>query len=249
MLHWRKYLSITAACVLTGLLFTVALRTQTAALDDEKVNKNKTLIDIINNLEAETKVLEDTIGTIRDQIDQVQKDQSPEEGVLVSLQNQVSKLQLLAGQTEVSGPGIIIVLDDNTAGAEAAKINNPEFYDPEDFIVHDKNLLYLVSAVRGHAEAIAINSQRLVASSDIRCVGTVIMVNSSRLAPPYEIKVIGNPGVLEAAVLNSDEYIILKSKEMPVSITKMDNINLPAFKGSNTFNYAQPFKEEERGDK
>ncbi|ATW25252.1 DUF881 domain-containing protein [Candidatus Formimonas warabiya] len=244
MSNWKKYLPITIACILTGLLLASALRTQTAVQNTDKTSKNNTLIDIINNLESETKVLEETISSLRDQIEVIQKKDSSE-GILVSVQNQVQQLRLQAGHTSVSGPGIIVVLDDNTAGAEAAKTNSPDLYDPEDYIVHDKNLLYLVSALRGQAEAIAINSQRLVATSDIRCVGTVIMVNSSRLAPPYQIKVIGDPRLLEAAVLNSDEYIYLKGKDMPITITKTDNIELPDFKGSNTINFAQPLKDGE----
>lgn len=162
------------------------------------------------------------------------------------LQNQIQRLKLRAGLIEVTGPGIIIVLDDNITGAEAAKTNQPALYDPEDYIVHDKNLLYLVSSLKGQAEALAINNQRILPNSDIRCVGTVIMVNSTRLAPPYEIKAIGNPDLLEAAVMNSDEYIYLKSKEMPVKLTKADIINIPAYKGSHSLNYAQAIKE---GDK
>lgn len=243
MSHWKKYIPITLACILTGLLLTAALRTQTAVQDEIKASKNSTLIDIINNLEEETKVLEESISSLRSQIENIQQQEAPGQGFVVSLQDQIQRLKLRSGQTNVSGPGIIVVLDDNTAGAEATKANNPNFYDPENFIVHDKNLLYLVSALRGQSEAIAINNQRLVATSDIRCVGTVIMVNSSRLAPPYEIKAIGDPLLLEAALLNSDEYVYLKSKDMPVSITKAEDISLPDFKGSNTINYAQPIKE------
>lgn len=245
MIGWKKYLSITIACILTGLLLTTAFQSQAGIKDDTKTGNNKTLIDIINNLEAETNILEETIDSLRKQIEEIQKQGSPEEGFLSSLQDQIKQLKLRSGQTEVSGPGIIIELDDNIAGAEAAKINNPDMYNPEYFIIHDKNLLYLVSAIREQAEAIAINNQRLVATSDIRCVGTVIMVNSSRLAPPFQIKAIGDPRLLEAAVLNSDEYLILKSREMPLTITKAENIALTGFKGSNTINYAQPKKEKE----
>ncbi|MEL7563897.1 MAG: DUF881 domain-containing protein [Dehalobacterium sp.] len=244
MTNWKKYIPITIACIITGLLLTTAFQSQTAAVkDDVKTSKNQTLIDIINNLESETNVLEETIDSLRKQIEEIQKQESPGQGFLVSLQDQIAQLKLRSGQTDVSGPGIIIELDDNVTGAEASKANNPEMYDPEYFIVHDKNLLFLVSALRGHAEAIAINNQRLVATSDIRCVGTVIMVNSSRLAPPFQIKAIGDPRLLEAAVLNSDEYLMLKSREMPFTITKAENISLPGFKGSNTINYAQPIKE------
>lgn len=245
MTNMKKYAAITIACVLTGLLLTMALRTQTAIQNSEKNSKNKTLIDIINNLEEETQTLEETIGSIREEINSIQEKSAPEEGALVSLQHKVQQLKLKAGQTDVYGPGITITLDDNTAGAEAAKVNKPEIYHPEDYIVHDKNLLYLVSAIRGLAEAAAINNQRLVTNSDIRCVGTVIMVNSTRLAPPYEIKVIGNPELLQAAVKNSDEYIYLKAKEMPVELVSSDTIKIPAYKGSNTFHFAQQVKEGE----
>lgn len=246
MFNLRKHYTIIIACVLTGLLLAVALRTQTAFQDGQSPNKNQNMIDLINVLEQETIALEDTIDSLRKQIDQIQQQQSTGEGILVSLQNQIQQLRLQAGLAEISGSGITIVLDDNTAGAEAAKINNPAFYDPENFIVHDKNLLYLVSALRGQARAISINNQRLVNTSDIRCVGTVIMVNSTRLAPPYEISVIGNPSLLEATVQNSDEYIYLSSMNMPVKITRSDNISLPAYKGSHTFNYAQAVKEGEK---
>lgn len=243
MTNWKKYIPITIACILTGVLLTTAFQTQTAVKDDVKTSNNKTLIDIINNLEAETNVLEETIDSLRKQIEDIQKQEAPGQGFLVSLQDQIKQLKLRSGHTDVSGPGIIIELDDNVAGAEAAKINNPDMYNPEYYIVHDKNLLYLVSALRGQSEAIAINNQRLVATSDIRCVGTVIMVNSSRLAPPFQIKAIGDPRLLEAAVLNSDEYLILESREMPFSITKAEDISLPGFKGSSTINYAQPIKD------
>ncbi|MGI6686304.1 MAG: DUF881 domain-containing protein [Bacillota bacterium] len=250
MTTWKKYLPITIACILTGLLLTSALRVQTAVEAESKPNKNQTLIDIINNLEEETKVLEETIDSLRDQIEKIQKQEAPgQQGYVTSLQNQIQQLKLRSGQTNVSGPGIVIVLDDNTAGAEAARINNPELYNPEDFIVHDKNLLYLISALRGKAEALAINNQRLAANSDIRCVGTVIMVNSSRLAPPYEIRAIGDPLLLEAAVLNSDEYIYLKSREMPITITKTDEISLPGMKGSHTINYTEAVKDEKQEEK
>ena len=145
----EKVSPITIACLITGLLLTSALRAQTALDDEGKTNKNQTLIDIINNLEAETKVLEETIDSLRSQIENIQNKETPgQQGYVVSLQDQIQQLKLRSGQTNVSGPGIVIVLDDNVSGAETARINNPDLYNPEDFIVHDKSLLYLISAIR-----------------------------------------------------------------------------------------------------
>ena len=100
--------------------------------------------------------------------------------------------------------------------------------------------------LRREADAIAVNGQRLVATSDIRCVGTVIMVNSTRLAPPFEISAIGDPALLQATVENSDEYINIKIiRNMPVTIQTANKIVIPAYKGSNILKYAHPSKEGE----
>lgn len=243
MINWKKHISVTAACLLTGILLAWAVQAQTIA-SSESDDKTKTLIDIIDNLETETKSLEDSIGTIRQQIETLQHQNAGEQEV-ADLQKQVQHLSLLAGQSDVSGPGIKITLDDNNSGAEAAKLNNPAAFDPEEYIVHDKNILYLVNSLRREAEAIAVNGQRLVPTSDIRCVGTVIMVNSTRLAPPFEITVIGDPALLQVAVQNSDEYIYLQSREIPVIIESLNSLSIPAYKGSNILKYAHPLKEGE----
>ena len=51
--------------------------------------------------------------------------------------------------------------------------------------------------------------------------------------------VIGDPDKLEEAVLNSYEYAILKNKEMPVTITRSEELTIPAYTGSYTTTYSQ----------
>ncbi|MGI6677729.1 MAG: DUF881 domain-containing protein [Dehalobacterium sp.] len=246
-MNWNKFLPITITCLFTGFLFAMALQNQIVGQEDSDVTQNKTLIDIIDNLEVETNILEESIVNLREEIENIQKQASPDRGMILQTQKQIDQLKIYTGLSDVTGPGIIIELDDNLAGAEVAKSNNSSVYNPEDFIVHDKNILYIVSALRGHAEAISVNNQRIVSTSDIRCVGTVIMVNSTRLAPPFQISAIGDPDRLEEAVKSCDEYTFLKSKEMPFSITKKEDITIPAFKGSNSVNFAKPVKVE-KGD-
>jgi len=241
-MNWQRHLSVTVACLLTGILLAWAVQAQTVA-GSTTGNKNQALIDIIENLETETQTLEESIGTLHQEIEVLQGSDDDSQD-LSGLQKEVQRLQLLAGQTEVSGPGIKVTLDDNVAGAEAAQQSNPAAFNAQDYIVHDKNILYLVNSLRREAEAISVNGQRLVPTSDIRCVGTVIMVNSTRLAPPYEINAIGDPALLQVAVLNSDEYIYLMSNEMPVTIEKLNSIVIPAYRGGNLLKYTSPVKEE-----
>lgn len=238
-LQKKKMITITILCLVTGFLFIMAMQTQSAVLKSQGENKNKAIIDMIETLEKEVEALENNISQTREEIQNIESEQIEAEENSEAMQKTLSNLRVRAGLTEITGPGIIITLDDNETGAELAKNQNPNYFLPESFIIHDKNLLYLVNALGLHAEAIAINNQRITTSSHIRCVGTVIMVNSSRMAPPYEIKAIGVPAILEACITSSSEYKGLKAKEMPIKITQQEEITLPAYTGSLSFEYAQ----------
>lgn len=235
----RRFISLILICFLSGLLVAWQLQAQLASAAQNK--KDAGLIEVIRTLEEENKGLEERIVALRQKLEETQKSQASFETTLSGLQKQLDELKILAGLTPLTGPGIIITLDDNKAGAEAAKTSSPATYNPENYIIHDKNLLYLVNALKAAgAEGIAINDQRLVTSSDIRCVGTVILVNSTRLAPPYEIKAVGDPEKLEGAILNSEEFIYLKSREFPVKLVKTPQIILPAYKGGFPSQHAKP---------
>lgn len=238
-LQKKKSLTITFLCLVTGFLLMMALQTQSALLNNQSENKNKAIIDMIEAREKELDDLEQAITATRSDIETIESEQIAAEENSETMQKMLSGLRVRAGLTEVTGPGIIITLDDNVTGAELSKAQNPNYFLPENFIIHDKNLLYLVNALGLHAEAISINNQRITTSSHIRCVGTVIMVNSSRMAPPYEIKAIGVPEILEACVTSSGEYKGLKAREMPIKITHQEEITLPAYTGSLSFDHAQ----------
>jgi uncharacterized protein YlxW (UPF0749 family) len=102
------------------------------------------------------------------------------------------------------------------------------------------HLLYIVNDLRAaEAEAISVNDQRVVTTTEIRCAGTTILVNTTRLAPPYIIRAIGNPDGL-SSVLESpeNEYNILKMAGFPVSVESSQAVLVPAYKGSYQFSYA-----------
>ncbi|CEP69306.1 Protein of unknown function DUF881 [Moorella glycerini] len=237
----KIYLSLLLISLFSGLLVAWQWRSHQATAAIER--KDPELIDIIHSLEKEDASLENTIADLRSQIEALQKDRAQGKGRLAQLQQEIEALKLAAGLTPVTGPGITVTLDDNNAGAQAAKNSSPATYNPEDYIIHDKNVLYLVNELKAAgAEAIAVNGQRIVTSSDIRCVGTVILVNSTRLAPPYEVQAIGNPDSLEAAIQKAVDFSYLKSRDFPVKVTKSQNLTLPAYKGGFSQDYVRLVK-------
>ncbi|MGI9953232.1 DUF881 domain-containing protein [Moorellaceae bacterium AZ2] len=235
----RFYASLVFICFLSGLLVSWQFRSNMA--NSEQIKKDTSLIDIIKALDEENTSLQNRIGSLRQELEETQKQHTQYQGQLKEIQEQIEELKVLAGLVPLSGPGIVVTLDDNNAGAQLAKTGSPATYNPEDYIIHDRHILYLVNELKAAgAEGIAINGERLITGSHIRCVGTVILVNSTRLAPPYEIQAVGNPDRLEAAALRAPEFVDLKNRDFPVKVVKVPDLVLPAYKGGLPSDYMRP---------
>ena len=93
--------------------------------------------------------------------------------------------QVWAGTTSMAGPGLELRLSDSSE-AKASES------DRESLSVNDVDLQLVVNALwAAGAEAMAVNGQRLVATSPIRAAGETITVNFRPLVPPYKVEVIG----------------------------------------------------------
>ena len=135
---------------------------------------------------------------------------------------------------KLHGKGIKLVLDDSKIASKPGE--NPNLY-----IIHDDDLLRVINELRAAgAEAIAINGERIVAMSEIRCAGPTLSVNNNRSAPPYEIKAIGNPNNLESALkLRGGVLENFKFWGIQADLSQSDDIVIPAFKGRKSFEYAK----------
>jgi uncharacterized protein YlxW (UPF0749 family) len=224
----KWHFSITLVCLLFGLLFTSNLKTQLQEFNPMAA-RNKTLVNVIKTQEQRNHELESEITTIRGNIENYHTPKNGQPG-LTPIKNKLERMKFLTGLTKVSGPGIIITLEDQEKASTAK--------EPELYVIHYSSILYIVNDLRtGSAEAISVNGERIVSTSDIRCAGNIILVNTHRLAPPYEIRAIGNPQQLEA-IARSGEFTTLELAQFPVTLDERDDILIPEYKGSYTFNYA-----------
>ena len=96
------------------------------------------------------------------------------------------------------------------------------------------------------AEAISVNQERIVAMSEIRCVGPTVMVNGERVTAPFEIKAIGNPSTLENARKINGGAVEEATKIYGISVTikKSDEIEIGKYVGLTHTNYAKTVVEE-----
>ena len=155
------------------------------------------------------------------------------------LSQQLSKAELLARQTDLEGPGVIVTLTENTN-----KNNN----DPniEDFMIHDADLLRLINELfDADAEAISINNEGLIAISEIRCAGSTVSFNNRWCAAPFVIKAIGDPNNLESALKMPGGIVDLLSMfNVNIDIKKQNKLTVERFSGTIEYKYAQPVQKE-----
>jgi len=158
------------------------------------------------------------------------------------LADMLKRAELIAGLTKVEGPGIIITLRDST-------LPNTLNLDPNLYIVHDNDILRVINELcDAGAEAIQLNGERLISTSEIRCAGSTVSVNNNRYAAPYEIIAIGDSTNMENAIMMRDgAYDTLRSYGIAITVTKSSKVTVNAYMGQTNFKYASPVEVEEKG--
>lgn len=159
---------------------------------------------------------ENTLSVITDQANYV----------LENKYNQLNTIKLQAGLTDVSGPGVIIRLDDAAALQQKTNVSI--------LIIHDSDIMALLNDLKAAgAQAISINGERIVAMSEQLCAGPTIRINKNRYTVPFEICVIGDPDQLNRALQNSEKLAYMTRDRILVNIRTSRNILIPALNIAN----------------
>ncbi|MBQ9478554.1 MAG: DUF881 domain-containing protein [Selenomonadaceae bacterium] len=157
----------------------------------------------------------------------------------IAISDDVEELRLMAGLTALEGQGVTVEMDDSVNSAKAGE--NPNLY-----VIHDDDVLRVINELRAAgAEAIAINGQRLIETSEIRCAGPTLSVNNVRSAAPFIISAIGDKVALENSIkMRGGVEQTLKVWGIKIEVKAADDIYIPPFKGNRSYKYAQPTAEK-----
>jgi uncharacterized protein YlxW (UPF0749 family) len=154
--------------------------------------------------------------------------------------DQLRQQEAATGLGAVTGSGIVVHLTDaptpidpTTGKASTGQVNR----------ILDIDLQAVANALwAGGAEAIAINGQRLTATSAIRTAGSAILVDFRPLTSPYDVSAIGPADLTdvfnasaEAAALRG----LVQQYGLGFSAHSEDHLQLPAA-SSLSLNYAHP---------
>ncbi len=230
-LNW----TLLVACVLLGFLLTLQLRSPAAGRSFQEQDSER-IASTIQQLEADQKELKDTVSALRAQIASYRRQTAASS--TVGIEDELERQRMAAGLVPLSGPGLIVTLDDSTKAVGPGD-------DPANYLIHDYEVRDIVSLLwLAGAEAIAVHDERLVNNTSLYCVGSTVLCNNTRLSPPYEIRAIGVPASLEEPLRNPANLQKLKSRtklfgaQFKFSTTKETTI--PAYNGSFALRYAVP---------
>ena len=191
------------------------------------------LIQTALDLQSQQETLKASIVALRKQIGDLEAQDPGAAESLRKLYADLETARLAAGLVAMSGPGLAFKLDDGTPGAGV------------DALVSAQDVRILVRELwLAGAEGIAINGERVAATSAVIDIGGSILVNSAYLAPPYEIRVVGPPDLYDR--LRSSVGFVdfvqgrIDRSGMSLSVAELASVDLPAYAGTVTLRYATP---------
>ena len=179
-----------------------------------------------------------------EKLDQTVSARAPQMKVMT---DQVNEARFIAGLTEVEGPGIIVTLADSKhAPAEPDQPSLvPMIESP--YLIHDTDIQRVLNELKaGGAEAFAVNDQRVVVTTAIRCVGPAIQINGVPQTSPYKIQAIGEPSSLEKTLDLTGGVAdgFRQTDPAMIAIQKSSELKIPAYDGATEFRYAKPVFDE-----
>lgn len=225
---WDEGWSITFVCVIVGFILSTEFRQEDELETIQPQQRIEELSAKLLKVEKERDALLKQILTLQDELEL-----SPAEITTMD------DLKMKAGLTALEGSGVIVRMDDSKSNFN--KDENPNLY-----VIHDEDILRIVNELRAAgAEAISINGQRLIATSEIRCAGPTLSVNNVRSAPPFEIIAIGDIKNLENSIkMRGGVEDALKVWGIQIEIQTLDNVYIPPYTGNFRHVFAKVVEEK-----
>ena len=202
--------------VIVAVLIGALLTTSALALRPPTTTVSRIKADLVARIQASRAHADDQtrlIATLLNEINTAQAAALSQQSQ-TGLADELSTLELAAGTVPVTGPGLVLTVDDATATVDSnSPVANPRAATtPDQGKVIATDLQILVNGLwQAGAEAISINDHRLTARAAIRSAGAAILVDYRPLTRPYVITAIGDPGSLSVEFADNSGGSYLQS--------------------------------------
>jgi uncharacterized protein YlxW (UPF0749 family) len=231
--------SLCVLCAVLGGMLALSFNTQNRIRQQDLPSSNYSgLAEGYRFLKKQVEDQQRTIAALQKNTTKLENSTASDTKQAQALADDLNHARFLAGLTDVKGPGLVVTLNDSKKRFPDA----PTVVQMAG-IIHDTDINQAVNELKAAgAEAIAVNGQRLVATSPIRCAGPTVYVNNTPQTPPYVIKAIGEPKTLQKA-LDLPGGVADTLKQMDSAMIKSEKVKMltvPAYAGATQPRYAKP---------
>ncbi|KUO73567.1 MAG: hypothetical protein APF77_02725 [Clostridia bacterium BRH_c25] len=237
MKNIKVQIAIALVCIVLGLMVSIQFRTVKQGVGQVSEYRARELAAQLKKTKEENAKLQNVKKEYESKLKEFEDAASQGSVSAKLLKQELDQARMLAGVEDVEGPGITVVVDDLKF---SEKVNYP--------LVSYSMLLELLNELNAAgAEAVSINEQRIISTSEIRQVGGIhININTVSYAPPFVFKAIGDSKTLEAA-LRLREGIVerFEASGIAVTITQEQLVKIQRYNGVIERKYAKIIKEGE----
>ena len=186
-----------------------------------------------NQLYGEISSLVNEYNTYEKKLEKYKAIETNKSSITDEIDMELEQNNMILGKVQVQGQGLIIDLND----ADNKYFDNT--FEDQFRLVHNTDIIQVMNDLRnGGAEAISINNQRIIDSSEIYCSGPFLRINGVKIVAPFTIYVIGNKEVLYNYMMSDENYLKgMILRKINVNVTESDSVKIPAFIGNEKANF------------
>ena len=217
---WPRAWVPALAGLLLGVLLVVQLQTQRAMGRTPATAESPPMVVLSTLVEANARLRQER-AALNSQI--VEYRQASGQERLTALVEELNRLRIVNGLVEVAGPGVEVGIEGSLSPLEM-----------QDLVNELRN---------AGAEAMALNGQRLVASSVIASTGEVLIVNGQPLTSPYTFQAVGNSQNIATALTRQGGLLMLLAQGhegWQSTVTQRARMVVPVYTRALQFQYAEP---------
>jgi uncharacterized protein YlxW (UPF0749 family) len=220
----RRRWMLGALALIIGALFAVAALQTTRSAPGLRSERAE-LISRVQVAEREQDQLRGRVTSLTQEISTLRAAALGDDDAARGVETEINTLDPVVGNVAVTGPGVLIVVDDSPSAMADARDR-----------VLDIDLQVLANGLwEAGAEAISINGHRLSNLTAIRSAGDAITVDYRSLTRPYRVEAIGDPRTLQARFVESSAGAwwndLAQNRRMRYEISDVKQLDLAADPG------------------
>jgi uncharacterized protein YlxW (UPF0749 family) len=212
--------------LLVGFLLTTGMTAGRQAAMEQGARKAQ-LIALIQARQDRAAALSEQLEDLRAQV--TAAEQSIASAAGPALNAELARVEAVTGLTGLRGPGVQVSLSDAEGTCSTGRDEDCRIQDV-DLQLATNNLWAL------GAEAVAINGERVIATTAIRSAGSSVLINYRVLTSPYVIEAIGDGQVLQegflATTLAEDFGVWSDVFGLGFSVAAAPELEVPAYTGA-----------------